>query len=172
MASTLADLTEYGEFVLNASVDEWGRRRTDGLLEDGTRIIVVGVGGQLFEISVDAVCQTSALLQTQATFNVAKDAAVAGQGLRVSEVAFGLLKDAGVTALAGALVEAVAGVIEIFVDAVAGAGALCMLESTFNVSPEAAVKVAAEVSVYKPAEVRVAKLFLVLGDLAIQIQGG
>lgn len=40
----MPSLTEYGEIMLNDYVDEWGRRRTNGLLEDGTKIIVaVGI---------------------------------------------------------------------------------------------------------------------------------
>lgn len=37
---SLADVTEYGDIMLNAYIDEWGRRRIDSLLEDGTKIIV------------------------------------------------------------------------------------------------------------------------------------
>ncbi|MEM2263332.1 MAG: hypothetical protein QW160_03840 [Candidatus Bathyarchaeia archaeon] len=36
----MPELTEYGEVMLNDYVDEWGRRRINGLLEDGTKIIV------------------------------------------------------------------------------------------------------------------------------------
>jgi hypothetical protein len=36
----LTDLTEYGDVMINAYMDEWGRRRIDGLLEDGTTIMV------------------------------------------------------------------------------------------------------------------------------------
>jgi len=39
----LTDITEYGDVMLNSYIDEWGRRRIDGLLEDGTKIIVVVV---------------------------------------------------------------------------------------------------------------------------------
>jgi len=35
----LTDLTEYGDLMLDG-VDEWGFRKIDGLLEDGTRIMV------------------------------------------------------------------------------------------------------------------------------------
>ncbi|MEM1532430.1 MAG: hypothetical protein QW599_06265 [Nitrososphaerota archaeon] len=34
-------ITEYGDTMLNAYIDEWGRRRINGLLEDGTRIIII-----------------------------------------------------------------------------------------------------------------------------------
>ena len=36
----MPDITEYGDLMPNAIVDEWGRRRIDGLLEDGAKIIV------------------------------------------------------------------------------------------------------------------------------------
>jgi hypothetical protein len=35
----LVDLTEYGDIVF-ATLDEWGRRKIDSLLEDGTIIVV------------------------------------------------------------------------------------------------------------------------------------
>ncbi|MEM2386037.1 MAG: hypothetical protein QXO67_03540 [Candidatus Bathyarchaeia archaeon] len=38
----MTDITEYGEIVLNG-VDEWGKRRIDSLLEDGTKILIVAV---------------------------------------------------------------------------------------------------------------------------------
>ena len=40
----MTDLTEYGEvmaFGSPAILDEWGRRKIDGLLEDGTKITIV-----------------------------------------------------------------------------------------------------------------------------------
>ena len=37
----MTELTEYGDVMINAYVDEWGRRKIDGLLEDGTAIIIV-----------------------------------------------------------------------------------------------------------------------------------
>lgn len=39
----MADVTEYGEVMLNAYIDEYGRRRIDALLEDGTKVMVVAV---------------------------------------------------------------------------------------------------------------------------------
>ena len=36
----MADITEYGDVMLNTVIDEWGRRRINGLLEDGTRILI------------------------------------------------------------------------------------------------------------------------------------
>ncbi|MEM4700619.1 MAG: hypothetical protein QXZ51_00570 [Candidatus Bathyarchaeia archaeon] len=39
----MTDITEYGDVMLNAYLDEWGRRRTDSLLENGIKILAVGV---------------------------------------------------------------------------------------------------------------------------------
>ena len=39
----MAEITEYGDVMLNVYVDEWGRRRINGLLEDGTKVVVVVV---------------------------------------------------------------------------------------------------------------------------------
>ena len=39
----MTDLTEYGDVMLDG-VDEWGFRKIDGLLEDGTKIIIIGIG--------------------------------------------------------------------------------------------------------------------------------
>jgi len=45
-----------------------------------------------------------------------------------------------------------------------------LIQSVFNFSPEAVVKALAEVSVVKEGEVKVTNLFLILGNIAIQIQ--
>ncbi len=36
----MTDLTEYADYMINAVLDEWGNRKIDGILEDGTRIII------------------------------------------------------------------------------------------------------------------------------------
>jgi len=40
----LTNLTEYGDLIINDYMDEWGFRKIDGLLEDGTKIISVEAG--------------------------------------------------------------------------------------------------------------------------------
>ena len=35
------DITEYGDIMINAYTDEWGNRKIYGLLEDGTKIIII-----------------------------------------------------------------------------------------------------------------------------------
>ena len=37
----MTETTEYGDIVLSIYVDEWGRRRINALLEDGTKVIVI-----------------------------------------------------------------------------------------------------------------------------------
>ena len=64
--------------MINAYLDEFGRRKMDGLLEDGTKIIIVGVG-VTYEIYVDAITQSLASHLEQTTFNVEKDASVISQ---------------------------------------------------------------------------------------------
>jgi len=186
--------------------------------------------GQLYEVFVNAASGVFAVPVREVAFNVVRDAGITVHGLKMHETAFNVSRSAFMNAYAGALVEVLAGVIEIFKEAVAAAHALCkteaafnvspsasaqalaqalfglgfvkgvsvrasavnafevvfslplsavvgvdalsFLESVFNVSPDAAVRVHAEVAVLKPAEVRVTRLFLVVGDLAIQIQGG
>lgn len=39
----MPDLSEYGDIVFT-TLDEWGNRKIDGLLEDGTKILIVVVG--------------------------------------------------------------------------------------------------------------------------------
>jgi len=41
----LTEVTEYGDVMINGYTDEWGRRKIDGLLEDGVRIIAVAAAG-------------------------------------------------------------------------------------------------------------------------------
>lgn len=148
-------------------------------------------GGQTYEIYVNAVSQSLATPAYETTYNIAKDAAIASQSVHAQETTFNLLKevlakslvdfaietkfnverDAVAQTLASVVVETISGVIEIFKEATATAQTTFTLESAFNIIPEAAVKVLAEVTILKPTEVKVTKLFLVMGDLAIQIQG-
>jgi len=48
----LTNITEYGDLMLNTYIDEWGRRKIDGLLEDGTKIIIAG-GAQIVRTVID-----------------------------------------------------------------------------------------------------------------------
>jgi hypothetical protein len=56
-------------------------------------------------------------------------------------------------------------------DAMVVAVSVPLIESVFGISSDAVVRVVAEVSVAKEGEVKVTRLFLVLGDLAVQLTG-
>ncbi|MGQ9545522.1 MAG: hypothetical protein ACUVQX_07025 [Candidatus Bathycorpusculaceae bacterium] len=188
------DLTEYGEIMINAYMDEWGFRKIDGLLEDGKCIIIIAVGGVTYEIYVNAACQTLSTPAYETIYTISKDAAVNSQGLTASETTFNISKDAITQALADFIIEIVTGgqLYEIFIDAITktqatldkveatfniplsailNTSALATLKSTFNISPEASVKVQAEAAIVKEGEIKITRLFLILGNLAIQIQG-
>jgi hypothetical protein len=56
-------------------------------------------------------------------------------------------------------------------DAVIVAVSPSLIESVFGICSDAVVRVLAEVNVAKEGEVKVTRLFLVLGDLAVQLNG-
>jgi hypothetical protein len=170
----------------------WGSTSTGTDRDHSIYCTYTPSGGQTYEIYVDAIAQSLATPIEQCTFNVEKDASVASQSQPASETTFHVLqdaiakaladlgiettfsieKDAIVKALADVVVEKVVGqIIEIFQDAITQASASPQIQSTFNINPEATVKVLAEVVILKEGEIKVTKLFFVLGNLAIQIQG-
>ena len=59
----MAGLTEYGD-VAGDVVDEWGRRRINGLLEDGTRMLVAA--GASFVIITDSLMLSDVVLRGKA----------------------------------------------------------------------------------------------------------
>lgn len=105
-------------------------------------------GGQTYEVYVDAAVQGFASPVTQTTFNVEKNAAVVGQGLSGRETVFNVV-DAAVVSVVS----------------------MPLFQSMFNVGSDAVLRVVAEVGVVKEGEVKVTRVFLVLGDLAIQLTG-
>jgi len=145
-------------------------------------------GGQTYEINVDAVVQSHATITKETIFNVEKDAAVSGHSLTAQEVGFNVVRDALVQA---SVVMQVLGVYPFNVEALVGASAdaqfrqtlgisrdaavavvsVPLFQSMFNVGSDAVVGVVAEVGVVKEGEVKVTRVFLVLGDLAIQLTG-
>jgi hypothetical protein len=149
-------------------------------------------GGQAYEVYVDAISQGLSTPACQTDYGIAKGASVSSQVDKMSEMTFNLSLDAVIRTLADVLVERISGQLyEIFEDAVSIAqsafrmesvlnidedatqlvSAIAAIESMFNISSDAVVRVLAEVSVVKGGEVRVTRLFLVLGDLAIQLTG-
>lgn len=125
--------------------------------------------GQVYEISVDAVVKSSAEHSEQTTFNISKDAGVTSQSLHTPETIFNISQNANAQALATAVTEIT---FSLPLNAVVKANSLSTLESIFNISPTATVKVQAEAVIAKEGKIKVTRLFLIIGDLAIQIQGG
>ena len=160
----------------------------DALVQTLADVVVEKVAGQLFEIFKDAVVHAQADFSLESTFNINKDAVTKATAIVNIETIFNVVKDAIVKASA---TPQVLGVYPINVDAVVKASATPslqqtlgiskdavvvavstpLIQSTFNISKDAIVKVLAEVSVVKEGEVKVTKLFLMLGNIAIQLTG-
>ena len=145
-------------------------------------------GGQTYEVNVDAVVQSHATITKETIFNVEKDASVSGQSLTAQEVGFNVVRDAlvqasvamqvlgvypfNVEALVGASADAqIRQTLGISRDAAVAVVSAPLFQSMFNVGSDAVLRVVAEAGVVKEGEVKVTRVFLVLGDLAIQIQG-
>jgi len=125
--------------------------------------------GQTYEISVGAVTQSLSVPAAQTTYGISKDASVTSDGLHAAESTFNVLHDAISKALADLELQRI---LEISKDAVAIPISTPLIESIFNVSLDATVKLFTEVDIAKEGEVKVTRVFLVLGDLAIQLTGG
>jgi len=139
-----------------------------------------------FNIAKDAAVTSQAERAGEITFNIPKDVVVQTFSIHSEETVFNLFKDAVIQVLATALFEfgvfkeaivqaSAAHALELMFtipkDAVVQTLSTPSLQTIFNLSPEAVVKVLAEVSILKEGEVKVTRLFLMLGNLAIQIQG-
>ena len=160
----------------------------EALVEVLADVTVEKLAGQLIEIFKDAVVQAQASFSLESIFNITNDAIVNASAIASLETIFNVVKDAIIKTSAA---PQVVGVYPINIDAAVKASATPSLQQTlgirkdavvvavstpliqsiFNISPEAVVKVLAEVSVVKEGEVKVTKLFLMLGNIAIQIQG-
>jgi hypothetical protein len=118
------------------------------------------------DIPKNAVTEVLTLHSEEATYNVIKDAIA--QALATALFETGIFKDAISQTTATPNIEIV---FTIPKDAILGTLADATIQSILDLSPEAVIKVLAEASVIKEGEVKITKLFLVLGNLAIQIQG-
>jgi hypothetical protein len=121
-----------------------------------------------FEIDIpkDAVTEVFTLHSEEATYNVIKDAIT--QTLATALFETGIFKYAIAQAMATPNIEII---FTIPKDAIVRTLTDSTIQSIFNLSQEAVVKVLAEANVIKEGEVKITKLFLILGNLAIQIQG-
>ncbi|MEM3697406.1 MAG: hypothetical protein QXQ94_07910, partial [Candidatus Bathyarchaeia archaeon] len=156
-ASVAAHGLTTSETMFNISKDAFVNALADMLVE-----VVTGV----IEIFKDAIATAQVLCQTETAFNIDQDALA--QALTQTLFELSIAKDAVVKASTTSVYEVT---FTLPLGAMVKAEALSTLESTFNISPEATIKVLAEVSIIKPTEVKITRLYLVIGDLAIQIQG-
>ncbi len=139
-----------------------------------------------FNIAKDAAVTSQVEKTGETTFNIPEEALVQTLSVHSEETVYNLLKDALTQVLATAFCEV--GIFKeatvqvsatrtfevLFIipkEAIVKAFSTPSLQTSFNLSPEAVVKVLAEVNILKEGEVKVTKLFLMLGNLAIQIQG-
>jgi hypothetical protein len=143
-----------------------------------------------FNIAEDATVKSQADKFPEATFTISLDSII--KALAAANFELSLQVEAVIKALADVAVEKIGGAVyEIFNDAISTgqatftvestlninkdatqlATAIANIESIFNLSPEAVVKVLGQVEVLKEGEIKVTRLFLVLGNVAIQIQG-
>ena len=121
-----------------------------------------------FNINKNAISQVSATVGIETIFNIVKDAIVKASAIPQIGLIYPLNFDAVVNASATPQLQQTLGISK---DAIVVSVASPLIQSTFNISPEAVVKVLAEVSVIKEGEVKVTRLFLLLGNIAIQLTG-
>jgi len=158
----------------------------DAVVQALASVIVEKVAGQLIEIFKDAVVQAQAMFTLESTFNINKDAVAKVTATFDTETIFNVVKDAIIKASAS---PQMLGVYPINVDAVVKASATAelqqtlgiskdavvvavstpLIQSTFNISPDVIVKVLAVVDV---GIFKVTKLYLVLGNILIDIKTG
>lgn len=160
----------------------------DALVQTLADVVVEKVAGAVIEIFKDAIVQSQATFSLESTFNINKNAVAQATSLVNVETIFNVVKDAIVKASA---TPQVLGIYPIYVDAGVKASATAslqqtlgiskdavvvavstpLIQSTFNISKDAVVKVLAEVTVVKEGEAKVTKLFLILGNIGIQLTG-
>jgi hypothetical protein len=122
-----------------------------------------------FNISQDAIARASAIVNTETIFNLVKDAVIHASVFPQILGIYPITPAAPVNTSAAPNLQQILGISR---DAVVVTVSTPLIQSAFNISPEATVKVLAEVAIAKEGEIKVTKLFLIFGDLAIQIQGG
>ncbi|MEM3577582.1 MAG: DUF2341 domain-containing protein [Candidatus Bathyarchaeia archaeon] len=123
----------------------------------------------VFNISPEAMAQALTTVGVEAIFNLVKDVIVKSSADPQVVGVYQINKDALVGAYVTPSLQQILGIDK---DALVVSVSTPLIQSAFGISPEAVVKLLAEVAVVKEGEVKVTKLFLIIGDLAIQIQGG
>jgi hypothetical protein len=74
----LTDITEYGDVMISTLLDEWGRRRIDGVLEDGTRVIIAAA------VVVIAVGDSGVGIEDVTVFVAVTDTSTGTDGINLS----------------------------------------------------------------------------------------
>jgi len=141
----------------------------DAVVKTLAVVLVELIHAGIYEIFMDASVQVSAIISTENLFNLVKDAiaqaAATPQIIGIHQISKDAIADASTT-------PNLQQILGISKEALAFSVSTPLIQSKFGISPEATVKVLAEFTLIKPTEVKITKLFLILGDLAIQIQGG
>jgi len=159
----------------------------DAITQASADVLVEIISG-IIEIFKDAIVQAQATFTVESTFNIEKNAVTTTDATANIKTIFDVVKNA-ITQVSAA--PQILGIYPINVDATVQASVALQLQqtlginkdavvvaistpaiqSTFNISKDVVVKVLAEVSVVKEGEVKVTKIFLMIGNLAIQLTG-
>ncbi|MEM2147952.1 MAG: hypothetical protein QXJ94_05045 [Candidatus Bathyarchaeia archaeon] len=119
-----------------------------------------------FTVNPEAITQVSAKVDVETIFSIVKDAITQTVASPKISCIYPIDKDALVNPSATSSLQQI---LDISKDAIVVTVSAPHIQSNLGISPEAAVKVLAEVSAVKEGEVKVTKLFLIIGDLAIQL---
>jgi len=159
----------------------------DAITQASADVLVEIISG-IIEIFKDALVQAQATITLESTFNIEKDTIATTDAFVDIETIFNVVKD---TIAQVSATPQILGIYPINVDATVQASTIMQLQqtlgiskdaivvavstpaiqSTFNISKDVVVKVLAEVSVVKEGEAKVTKIFLMIGNLAIQLTG-
>jgi hypothetical protein len=150
----MPDVSENGDIVFT-SIDEWGRRRLDSLLEDGTKVIVTAV---VTAITVTDSVGLSDVVLCNKTFIISDSVGLADKPFKGWTPT---VTDA-VSLFETVLLNKAFSIL----DSV-GLADVIYLGKQLTLTDQIAL-----VEVVYAAPVRKTKLFLVIGNLAIQLTGG
>jgi len=140
----------------------------DAIAESLASALVEVVSG-IIEIFQDAITTAHVTFNLESNFTINKDAIAQAAATPQIIGIYPISKDAIADASATPSLQQILGISK---ESLAFSVSTPLIQSKFGISPEATVKVLAEFTLIKPTEVKITKLFLILGDLAIQIQGG
>ncbi|MEM3626432.1 MAG: hypothetical protein QXZ25_00190 [Candidatus Bathyarchaeia archaeon] len=120
----------------------------------------------LIEIFKDAMATAQAAFALESAFNINKDAVAEASASPGICGVYPISVEAAAKAGATALLRQILGIGK---DAVVVTVSTPLIQSAFNIRPEANVKLLAEVAAVKEGEIKVTRLFLIVGNLAIQL---